>query len=717
MSEKKEPPVQKVKKDNKVYKHTNKLINSTSPYLLQHAHNPVDWQPWGKEAFAEAKERNVPIFLSVGYATCHWCHVMERESFEDEKVATFLNEHYVCIKVDREERPDVDAVYMMAVHISSRGNGGWPMSVFLTPDKDCFFAGTYFPKVPMHQRPSFTQVIEHFAKRWKVDPKGIKTDSKEITKLVKLNLDQSGGSQVQLEWSMVEQIANYYNKTLDSQYGGLRGQQMKFPTPHRMTLMLRHYKRSKNRASLEFVEKTLEGMRQGGIHDHLGGGFHRYSTDPQWLVPHFEKMLYDQALLATAYLEAYQITKKEIYADTARDIFNYVLRKMTDSGGAFYSAEDADSEGVEGKFYHWHEEEIVKHLGSKRAEHFCKLFRVKSKGNFSDPHNPNQGENILHLDDSLEEVARSFKMEVKVFRQEIEESKEVLFSKRVHRIHPLKDDKILTAWNGLMISAFALGGRYLDDPKLTRAAEKASQFILDNLQKKGRLLRSYREGQQGDLGYLDDYAFFIHGLIDLYQSSFDPHWLKEALRLNREMTRLFKGGKGALLFSGSDGERLISKRKSSEDGARPAGNSIAALNYLRLGHLTSDTKLSGAGIKILEEFSMNLKKNGASSTQLAVALDYHLSTRQEIVIVGNLKNKDTQAMLRYVNSLFLPRAAIIVRSRGKSKNIDKYVPYIKDYKKVDGKSTAYICSNYVCHLPVTSVEEMKKLLETKSKNN
>jgi len=686
------------------HKYSNHLINEKSPYLLQHAHNPVDWYPWGKEAFTKAKQENKPIFLSIGYATCHWCHVMERESFENDEIANYLNEHYICIKVDREERPDVDAIYMEAIRQLGQ-NGGWPLSAFLTPDKDCFYVGTYF-------RPTeFKELCTKVKEVWAKQPDELLQQAKKLTNFVKLSLIPDTTQQVELNKDIIHQIDRYYQKTFDHQYGGIKSHSTKFPTAHRFSLLLRHAQRTGDTNTLNFVETSLEAIWKGGIHDHLGGGFHRYSTDPMWLVPHFEKMLYDQALLATAYVEAFQLTGKPFYADAANDIFDYVLRKMTHSKGGFFSAEDADSEGIEGKFYHWTKNEILTLLGAEKGERFCTLYNIKEKGNFKDPHTPNDLYNILHLTENLETVAQSLKIDPTEFKKEIDASKEILFEQRFKRIHPLQDIKIITAWNGLMISALSKGARALNNPRLSKAAEKAAHFVLGQLQKEGRLLRRFCDGESNILGYLDDYAFFVHGLIDLYQVNFDPNCLKEASRLTNDMTRLFGKGDGALLFSGTDDEQLIADRKSSYDGALPSGNSIAALNYLRLGHIKADEILSQKGVHILNDFSITLRKHGASHTQLAIALDYHLGPRQEIVIAGEMESETARTLIRSVNKFYLPRSIVLFRHKERPFATLEQIPYIKEQKMLKNKTTVYVCNNYTCHLPVSTTEELEKLLK------
>ncbi len=499
---------------------SNRLITEKSPYLLQHAHNPVDWYPWGEEAFEKARREDKPVFLSIGYSTCHWCHVMERESFEDADVAALLNEHFVSIKVDREERPDIDGVYMTVCQMLT-GSGGWPLTVIMTPDKKPFYAGTYFPKQSMSGRPGMMDMLPQLAEAWKSRREELLKSADEITSVLGRSSamtpgDGPGATEVKAAFGLLE-------RSFDDRHGGF-GQAPKFPTPHQLLLCLRHWKRSGDARALEMVEKTLQAMRRGGVYDHLGFGFHRYSTDERWFAPHFEKMLYDQAMIALALIETHQATGKIEYRQVAEEIFTYVIRDMTSAEGAFYSAEDADSEGVEGKFYLWTAEEIRTRLPEAEAKLVIDLFNVKDGGNFEDG---GHGANILHLTGSMEQNAARLGLDEEKLRKKLEPSLITLFDAREKRVHPYKDDKVLTDWNGLMIAALARAARVIDEPGCLAAAEKAIRFNREKMRtKNGRLLHRYRDGSAGIDGGIDDYAFFIWGLIELYESSFDSAYLE-----------------------------------------------------------------------------------------------------------------------------------------------------------------------------------------------
>lgn len=683
--------------------HTNRLIHEKSPYLLQHAHNPVDWYPWGSKAFQQAQKESKAIFLSIGYATCHWCHVMERESFENENIARIMNEHFICIKVDREERPDLDNIYMSAVQLMT-GQGGWPMSLFLTPEGKPFFGGTYWPPAPKWGQPGFADILIIISNSWKEKQKKIFMEAEEITAEIKAQSINKNSAFLSLDEQILHTTFESYQANYDSNMGGF-GNAPKFPQPNNLFFLLRYYKKYQNSKTLEMVENTLRNMASGGIHDHLGGGFHRYSVDAEWLVPHFEKMLYDQALLARAYLETHQITRKTEYADIAKDIFTYVLRDMTNPSGAFYSAEDADSEGEEGKFYTWDKDEILAALGNDIGERFCTFYGVTDSGNF-------EGTNILHTEYSINEAAAKFKMSASALEEELKFAKKKLFEGRSKRTRPLLDDKILTAWNGLMISAFALGARVLDENIYSLAAEKSAKFILEKIQHNGRLLRRYRDEEAAIPGYVDDYAFFIMGLLDLYEATFNELWLKEAVRLTNDMTRLFLDKtNGGLLFSGNDGEKLITEFKDIYDGATPSGNSVAALNYFRLGHLTMNEELKNLGHQIIQTFSETIKQHGAAYPFMLMALDFSIGPNQEIVLCGEKNEKDVKNFYRCLNKVFLPNKVIAFNPNHDAENVHNLVPFLKGKTPLKGKATVYVCANYTCKLPVTKTEELEKILK------
>ncbi len=685
-----------------VHKYTNRLINETSPYLLQHAHNPVDWYPWSKEAFERAKKENKPIFLSIGYSTCHWCHVMERESFENEQIAGIMNEHFVSIKVDRELRPDVDEIYMTAVQMMT-GTGGWPLSVFLTPDGKPFYGGTYFPPKDLYGRPGFERVLLSIADAWKNRRQELADSSQKLSEVL-ANL--SGPTEKEtLSPEMLKGGFDHFRATFDGTNGGF-GAAPKFPQPINMSMLLSYWHRTDNTQALQMVEKTLDAMAKGGIYDHIGGGFHRYATDARWLVPHFEKMLYDQALLSKVYLQAYQVTKNQKYATTAREIFEYVLRDMTDTQGGFYSAEDADSEGKEGAFYVWDPKQIKSILDKDEAEIFIAYYGVTEEGNFE------EDKTILNIATSMTKLEKKFQKDHTALTDVLSKARSKIFNERTKRIRPHRDDKIITAWNGLMISSMAYGGAVLQEEKYIRAAERSATFILANLHKRGRLMRYYRDGRAVELAFLNDYAFTIMGLLDLYGASFEAKWLIEAKMLTEEMIKLFADNEqGGFFLTGRDSEKLIARIKPNSDGVIPSGNSTAAFALLKLGRLTMNQYYTEQGVKVLESFSQQLKQLPAYSTEMLTALNFWLCPTQEIVIAGNAKATDTKQMLKLVHSKFLPNSIVLFN---KQDNIDSDIyrtnPFIRNQAAIDGEATAYVCENYVCNQPVNKIDDLDKIL-------
>ncbi|MFN3533611.1 MAG: thioredoxin domain-containing protein [Candidatus Brocadia sp.] len=682
-------------------KKPNRLIHEKSPYLQQHAYNPVDWYPWGEEAFQKAMEENKPIFLSIGYSTCHWCHVMEHESFEDEEVAKILNENFVSIKVDREERPDLDNIYMSVCQALS-GSGGWPLNLFLTPGKKPFFAGTYFPKTERYGNPGFIAILKQISNLWKTNKESVVASSEQVTKVLQSMAATTPGeipTQETLKYAY-EQLRDDF----DMIYGGF-GSSPKFPTPHNYTFLLRWWKRSNDPMALEMVEKTLERMGRGGMYDQLGGGFHRYSTDEYWLVPHFEKMLYDQALTAMAYAEAYQATRKPYYADIVKGIFTYVLRDMTSPEGGFYSAEDADSEGVEGKFYVWTPDEVVKILGEKDGKIFCDYYDVSREGNFEE-------KNILHVDKPLDAFVRLVGIKPEELQELLRTAREKLFAVREKRVHPHKDDKILTAWNGLMIAALAKGAQALREPEYAHAAVCATDFILSALrQKDGTLLRRHRLGESAIPGYLDDYAYFVWGLIDLYEATFETKYLKIALELNKQMVENFWDEKGGgFFFSGRKNERLIAQTKEIYDGATPSGNSVAFFNILRLGRMTGNLDLVKIGEQLMKTFGETINQHPSGYTQFLCALDFALGPTKEIVIAGEPNQKDTRQILEEIWKCFLPRKVLLVNST-KDKSLEEIAEFVKEQRPIEGKATAYVCENFTCKAPTNDINKIVQLLE------
>ena len=683
-------------------KYSNRLINETSPYLLQHAHNPVDWYPWSTEAFERAKKEDKPVFLSIGYSTCHWCHVMERESFTNERIAEIMNEHFISIKVDREQRPDVDAVYMDAVRMMT-GSGGWPLSVFLTPDGKPFYGGTYFPPADMYGRPGFERILLSIADAWKNKREQLLGSAGRISEVLSGLSEQTGRQK--LSTDILKGAYYYFQNTFDTAYGGFGGAP-KFPQPTNLSLLLCYWQRTADEPSLEMVEKTLDAMAKGGIYDHIGGGFHRYATDARWLIPHFEKMLYDQALISKVYLQTYQITKKQEYATTAGEIFDYVMRDMTDAAGGFYSAEDADSEGKEGAFYIWDQKQIASILSKDETQIFSAYYGVTEEGNFE------EGKTILNITTSLEELEKKFQKDRVTIVNILTTARSKVFKERENRIRPYKDDKVIAAWNGLMVSSLAYGGVILQEESYIKAAEHAADFVLDTLHKSGRLMRYYRNGHVVELAFINDYAFMIIGLLDLYEATFDARWLIKAKELSEQMIELFADNeRGGFFLTGKDSEKLIARTKPGTDGAIPSGNSVAALALLKLGRLTMNQYFTEQGTKVLEAFSQQLEHSPAYSSAMLIALNFWLGPTQEIVIAGDADTPYTKQMLNLVRGKFLPNAVVLLHEQNEAGSaISRIAPFIKNQTAIGGKTTAYVCENYVCKKPVNKIEELDKLL-------
>jgi uncharacterized protein len=691
----------------------NHLINETSPYLRQHAHNPVDWYPWGPEAFERAQRENKPIFLSIGYSTCHWCHVMAHESFEHPEVARLMNEAFVSIKVDREERPDIDNVYMSACQVMT-GSGGWPLSIIITPDKKPFFAATYIPREGRFGLIGMMELIPHIRELWATRRGEALSLSNEIATVLQQTSQDTPGEE--LNEATLELTYEQLAKRFDGQHAGFSSAP-KFPTPHNLLFLLRYWKRGGNKAALDMVEETLQAMRRGGIYDHVGFGFHRYSTDSQWLVPHFEKMLYDEAMLAMAYTEACQATGKEDYEKTAREIFTYVLRDMTAPEGGFCSAEDADSEGEEGKFYLWTQEEVRQALGNEETDFVAKVFNIEKDGNFAEQATRRRsGVNILHLRKTLGELASDLNLSQQDLQAHLELIRQKLFAYRKKRVHPMKDDKILTDWNGLMIAALAKGAQAFDEPEYAEAACRAADFILGNMRKPdGRLLHRYRDGQAGVQANLDDYAFLVWGLIELYEAIFDARHLEVALELASDMVRHFwdEDG-GGLYLTPDDGESLFVRKKEIYDGAIPSGNSVAMLNLLRLGRMTATSDLEEKAARIGSAFSGSVKQSPSAHTQLMVALDFGIGPCYEVVIAGKAQAEDTKAMAKALRTRFLPNKVVLLNpSERESPEIAQLAAFTRNQSSIGGRATAYICLNYNCKLPTTDINTMLELLNVR----
>jgi uncharacterized protein YyaL (SSP411 family) len=688
--------------------YSNRLIHESSPYLLQHAHNPVNWYPWGEEAFAKARAEDKPILLSIGYSTCHWCHVMEEEVFSDVEAAELINRIFIPIKVDREERPDIDQVYMTASQMIN-GSGGWPLNVFMTPDKQPFHITTYIPKQTRYGRPGVMQLLPRIEEAWKKDRKGIMESASSITEA--LQSIHGGSEEGGLSPAIFASTFTQLSQQFDQKHGGF-GEEQKFPSPHNMRYLLRHWKRSGDVKALHMVEVTLDAMRRGGIYDQIGFGFHRYATDPGWKVPHFEKMLYDQALIAMAYIEAFAVTGKQEYADTAREIFTYVLRDMMSSEGLFYSAEDADSEGEEGLFYLWTEAELESALGKQAAGLISKVFNVEADGNFQDEASGKKsGHNILYRNASWNELAKNSRLDEKALRSRIESSRQQLFELREKRIHPFKDEKALTDWNGLMIAALAMGARLLDEPEYLRAAKKTAKIILQQMRSEdGRLLHRWHRGDAGITATLDDYAFLVWGLTELYEAGMDSSFLSAALELNSIMLRDFEDKQGGLFFTAEHAEGLLVRPKEIYDGAVPSGNSVALLNNLRLSRLTGDVELDKKAQAIADAFSSVIERGPSGYTQFISGLDFAMSDGYEIVIAGDADAEDTKTMLQSLNSRFLPNAVVLLRTKENAKVVSKLAPYTRFHTSIGGKATAYVCRNFSCNLPTTDIKQMLRNL-------
>jgi uncharacterized protein len=699
-------------------KYTNRLANEKSPYLLQHAHNPVDWYPWGEEAFAKARKENKPIFLSVGYSTCHWCHVMERESFSDPKIAAYMNDHFVNIKVDREERPDVDRVYMTFVQATT-GAGGWPMSVWLTPDLRPFVGGTYFPPKDAFGRPGFLTVLKRIANAWKDDEAKIRAHTDQIIDQLRNFAGERTNSNANLNVSILEDGLKQIKERFDSREGGF-GPAPKFPRPSELLFLFSEAYRvgedsREGKRAIEMATFTLEKMASGGIHDHLGGGFHRYSVDDRWHVPHFEKMLYDQAQLVEAYLIAYQITGKAGFADVARDILDYVVRDMTSPEGAFYSAEDADSyiragfnEKAEGAFYLWTAKEIEEALGKPRAAEFGYVYGVESQGNTSgedDPHGELRGKNVLFQRHTVAEAAKKFDVSEEEIQKRLDDSRKKLLELRTKRPRPHLDDKIITAWNGLMITALAKGYQVLGDERYLDAAKRSADFLRKNLYdpKKQTLIRAWRNGATHIEGFAEDYAYLIRGLIDLYESSFDTAHLEWAITLQHKQDALFWDEKNGGYFSstGKDPSILL-RMKEDYDGAEPSPNTISALNLLRLSHLLGDSAWSERAERTLKRLAGQMQQAPLATPMGLVALDIYLSPAEQVVVVGRKDEENTRQMLKSLWGKFLPGAVwALIEDDASRSFFASQAEFYGSVQSIDEQATAYVCREFVCKLPTT----------------
>jgi uncharacterized protein YyaL (SSP411 family) len=694
----------------------NRLIHEKSPYLLQHAHNPVDWYRWSEEAFARAAAENKPIFLSIGYATCHWCHVMERESFEDPETARILNETFVCIKVDREERPDVDAVYMTACQMIS-GHGGWPLSIFMTSDRKPFFAATYLPRRSRFGRLGVIELCGQIRQLWNSNQPSILTSAEDIARHLARAFEFSP-SRDRLDLSILDKALAAIRKSFDATHGGFDSAP-KFPTPHRLQFLLRQYHRTRDETVLAMVSDTLLAMRRGGIWDHVGFGFHRYSTDPRWLVPHFEKMLYDQALLAAAYLEAYQVTGDRLFAKTAREIFTYVERDMTDPAGGFYTAEDADSEGVEGKYYVWTRAEFQKALGNKDAVPWQDVFNVQVQGNFLEESTGHKIQaNILHLTRPPAKWAEAWQIDEETWEKRWETVRRALFESRKMRPAPLKDDKILTDINGLMIAAMAMGARILGEMRYETAARKAVDFIFKNLiAADGRLLHRFRQEDAAIPAHAADYAYLSMGLLELYHTTFQVEYLERAMALmDRMMIDFWDEKQGGFYLNARDSENLPVRPKEVYDGAIPSANSVAATNLIRLARLTGRSDLEETAQHLIQAFSAHIQAQPTAFTHFLMAIGYALGQSCEVVLVGDPDRSDIQQMLSSLNTSFAPGTSVMLKTDQNQGRLASLSQFTQNLTQTGKSATAYVCAGLHCTQPFTDSAPMLRLILEKTRS-
>ncbi len=682
------------------HKFTNRLINETSPYLLQHAHNPVDWYPWGEEAQERARQQDKPILLSIGYSACHWCHVMEHESFEDEAIAKLMNDNFINIKVDREERPDLDTIYMNAVQMMT-GSGGWPMTVFLTPDGRPFYGGTYFPPADRSGMPGFPRILIALAEAYRTQRHEVEKSA--VTLLDELKrIDGVKPQEGDLSFEILDHAANQLLRVLDPVHGGF-GNKPKFPPSMTLTFLLRQSHRTKDHSALNGAELTLEKMAKGGMYDQLGGGFHRYSVDEKWLVPHFEKMLYDNALLSRVYLDAFLVTGQEFYKRIATETLDYVRREMTDSNGGFYSTQDADSEGVEGKFFVWTPAEVSALLGEEDARLFCRYFDVTAMGNF-------EGHSILHVDEDLEVIAKLMGVTPERMAEALERGKRILFEEREKRVKPHRDEKMLTAWNGLMLRSFAEASRALGRKDYLEVATKNANFLLNDLQQAGRLLRTHKGGESKLNAYLEDYAYLIDGLAALYEATFDLRWFEEARRLTETMIEQFWDSEsGGFYFTSADHEQLITRTKDFYDNATPAGNSVAAYVLIRLSLLTGEDRYRQMAETVLKLMKAAMMRAPSAFGHLLCALDFFLASPYEIALVGKADSNDVKSLIDVIFNRYLPNkvAAFAEPGDGRAGHVIKL---LENRGEIGGKATAYVCRNFYCEAPVTNPEQLNTQL-------
>ncbi len=683
---------------------TNRLINESSPYLLQHAHNPVDWFPWGEEALEAARSELKPILLSIGYSACHWCHVMEHESFENEAIAKLMNENFVNIKVDREERPDLDHIYMTAVQMMTH-HGGWPMTVFLTPDGVPFYAGTYFPPEDRYNMPGFPRVLISVAEAYRDRPLDIKQTSESILAELRRSAATNESTDL-LSNDLLDKAFRGIIKSYDSTNGGFGGAP-KFPPAMSLEFLLHTFYRTANQEALGIVSHTCRKMAEGGIYDQLGGGFHRYSTDARWLVPHFEKMLYDNALLSRLYLHHYQVTRDEASRTIVEGIQDYVVREMTDTSGGFYSTQDADSEGVEGKFFVWTRTEIEELLGERDAQLLSAYYDVTEEGNF-------EGENILNVTRPLSEVAEAEAVSVEDLRTILKKARSILFEAREKRVKPARDEKILTAWNGLMLASFAEAAAILERPDYLEVARNNARFLLENLKRDDLLLRTYKDGHAKLNAYLEDYAFLIDGLVSLYETSGEIEWFEAASSLTATMLEEFwDDQEGGFFYTGRSHESLIVRSKDFFDNATPAGNSVAAEVLLRIGLLTDNSDYQRRAATILRLNSAALQRYPSGFGRLLCALDFYLAEPLELALVGNPSASETRLLVSEIWKTYLPNRVIAKAAPGDERSAAA-IPLLRDRPQLEGKATAYLCQHFTCKAPTSSAAELASQLTKKT---
>ncbi|MCS6873908.1 MAG: thioredoxin domain-containing protein [Pyrinomonadaceae bacterium] len=678
-------------------KHTNRLINETSPYLLQHAHNPVDWYPWCEEAFERAKAENKPVLVSIGYSACHWCHVMERESFEDEETAKIMNENFINVKVDMEERPDVDQVYMTFVQATT-GSGGWPLNVFVTPDKKPFFGGTYFPPEDRYNLPSFRKVLLAVAQAWKNNREEILRSSEQIIQQIKeATRLESTTDHIKAE---ISEIAfEKLSKSFDEKNGGFGGAP-KFPPSMTLEFLLRYHRRTKNQKALQMVVKTCQKMAMGGIYDQIGGGFHRYSVDSIWLVPHFEKMLYDNAQLTRIYLHLYQITKDDFFKKIATETLEYIEREMLHPEGGFFSTQDADSEGEEGKFFLWTFDEIELLLGEENAKIFCFYYGVTEDGNF-------EGKNILHIKYTPEEAAEILKIPVEKLNETVEQGRKILFSEREKRVKPNRDEKIITAWNGLMMATFAEAAAILSKERYLEIAQRNADFLISNLIKDDQLLRTWKDGKAKLNAYIEDYANLAEGLIELFQINSELKYLKMAEFLAEKMIEDFwDRTEGGFFFTSHDHEQIAFRQKDFQDNATPSGNSVAAELFLKLSKFTGKSEYENYSVSIFKKVATQIIRYPNAFGRMLSAIEFYLAPKKEIIIIGSEGNP----LQKYLWSVYLPEK-IAICIEAPTDELISSLPILEEKKQIEGKPTAFVCQNFVCEKPVTELEEFRRQIE------